>query len=158
MPLMLKAISTLVSPKTSKRLETVRENLRQASARLEAAKILTQKADALINQAAKAVYAKFAYTNQIQGANLAEDQGGQEECVRNITYYLRMITYCLVAGSTGPLDEHLIAGTDETNHSSDLPPNLDVEALKYIKANHGLSGDAAIEANFYIDYAIKALS
>lgn len=81
-------------------------------------------------------------------------------CLRDLDYYLRLITYGIVAGDVTPIEEIGIVGVREMYKSLGTPIEAVAEGVRAMKgsATGLLSGDDASEAAAYFDYVIGAMS
>jgi phycocyanin alpha chain len=131
-----------------KELARARDNIRQARSRLAAAEDLTFKSQSLAAQSSAKVFEKFS--------KYSSTDRDKAKCARDISYFIRIITYCLIVGNPGPIDEYL-TGLTEVYGALGLSPKCAIDALKYIRENHGLLGDECIETNMYIDCIINGL-
>ncbi len=146
-------------PSTSD-LESVQGSLQRAAARLEAAEKLANNLDNVAKEAYDACIAKYPYLNNAGEANSTDTF--KAKCARDIKHYMRLISYSLVVGGTGPLDEWGIAGQREVYRALNLPTAPYVAALSFARnrgcAPRDMSAQALTEYNALLDYAINSLS
>ena len=129
-------------------LARLRDYVHQATSRIAAAEDLTSNSNDLVVQSSAKIFEKFS--------KYALNDQDRAKCARDISYFIRIITYCLVAGSADPIDEYMF-GLTEVYRALELSSECAIDALKYIRENHGLLGDECIETNVYIDYFINGL-
>ena len=81
-------------------------------------------------------------------------------CLRDMDYYLRLVTYGVVSGDVTPIEEIGIVGVREMYKSLGTPIDAVVEGVRAMKsvATSLLAGDDAAEAASYFDYVIGAMS
>ncbi|MEL7034341.1 MAG: allophycocyanin [Cyanobacteria bacterium J06592_8] len=81
-------------------------------------------------------------------------------CLRDLDYYLRLITYGIVAGDITPIEEIGIVGVREMYKSLGTPIEAVAEGVRAMKGvtTSLLSGEDASEAAAYFDYVIGAMS
>jgi allophycocyanin alpha subunit len=80
-------------------------------------------------------------------------------CLRDLDYYLRLVTYGIVSGDVTPIEEIGIVGAKEMYNSLGTPipaVALGIQAMKNV-ATSLLAGDDAAEAGAYFDYIIGAM-
>jgi hypothetical protein len=133
---------------SDRELQAEEERLKQYLARLEAASLLFNQAQSLIDAALEALEQKFSHE--------AATSESQEKFRLEIENYLHLIQYSLVTNSTAAIDAHLSDRKDEITEGLNLSVDWIVEALNCIKADRRLSENAAA-ANIYIDYTSDAL-
>jgi allophycocyanin alpha subunit len=75
-------------------------------------------------------------------------------------YYLRLVTYGVVAGDVTPIEEIGVIGAREMYRSLGVPLDAMAESVREMKsaAMGLLTGADAEEAGFYFDYVVGALS
>ena len=81
-------------------------------------------------------------------------------CLRDMDYYLRLVTYGIVAGDVTPIEEIGVIGAKELYRSLGTPLEAMAEAVREMKtvAMGLLTGDDAAEAASYFDYVVGALA
>jgi allophycocyanin alpha subunit len=80
-------------------------------------------------------------------------------CLRDLDYYLRLVTYGIVAGDVTPIEEIGLVGVKEMYNSLGTPIAGVAEGLRALKsiACSLLSGEDSTEAGFYFDYTLGAM-
>lgn len=81
-------------------------------------------------------------------------------CLRDYGWYLRLITYGVLAGDVEPIEKIGIIGVREMYNSLGVPVPGMVEAIRCLKAAslELMSEEDAAEAAPYFDYIIQAMS
>lgn len=147
---------------SSSELEAVSHSLKKEQARLTAAEVLARNAEELSCNAVRFVFRKFpdaANTSQFLFNSPPEMESHSFK--EDVDILLRLLTYCLLIGNDNPLEakplEEIFNQISCVIHgSSEISSSWYIEALEFLRNNHGLSGESAAEVSSYINYIIAA--
>ena len=126
--------------------------------RLRVAQALSENRERIVKQAGGQLFQKRPDVISPGGNAYGEEMTAT--CLRDMDYFLRLVTYGVVSGDVTPIEEIGIIGAREMYRSLGTPLDAIVESVREMKvAALGLLGrEDADEASFYFDYVVGALS
>jgi allophycocyanin-B len=138
-------------------LRSMAEFLAGGAQRIRVARALTDNEKKIVDEAARQLFSrKPEYV--AQGGN-AYGQKQRAQCLRDFSWYLRLVTYGVLAGSTEKIQEIGLIGAREMYNSLGVPMAGMVESMRALKdASLVLlsTGDAPIAAP-YFDFLIQGM-
>ena len=125
--------------------------------RVRAAATISANASAIIRDA---VAKALLYSDITRPGGNAYGEEMTATCLRDMDYYLRLVTYGIVSGDVTPIEEIGVIGAKELYRSLGTPLEAMAEAVREMKtvAMGLLTGDDAAEAGTYFDYVVGALA
>ncbi|MBC1238883.1 allophycocyanin [Nostoc linckia z18] len=138
-------------------LDRIKSFVAGGERRLRIAQVLTDNRERLVKQAGDQLFQKRP--DVVSPGGNAYGQELTATCLRDLDYYLRLVTYGIVAGDVTPIEEIGVIGARELYKSLGTPIDALAEGIKGVKAAASslLSGDDAAEAATYFDYLVGAL-
>ncbi|MEH2151248.1 allophycocyanin subunit alpha-B [Nostoc sp.] len=153
----LKADDELRYP-SSGELKNIKDFLQTGVQRTRIAATLAENEKKIVQEATKQLWQKRPDFISPGGNAYGERQ--RSLCIRDFGWYLRLITYGVLAGDKEPIEKIGLIGVREMYNSLGVPVPGMVEAITSLKTASLslLSAEDAAQASPYFDYIIQAMS
>lgn len=140
------------------RLENIKDYLQTGEQRVRIVSTLTENEKKIVEQATKTLWQKRP--DFIAPGGNAYGQRERALCIRDYGWYLRLVTYGILAGDKEPIEKIGLIGVKEMYNSLGVPVPGMVEAIKGLKeaSINLLSAEDAQQAAPYFDFIIQAMS
>ena len=135
-------------------LTAIQEFYDSGLSRLKLADILTHNESKIIEKASLKFWERCPNTPSNSGSRVR-----RTSCLRDLSWYMRLVTYSIVQGDIDPLTDIGVKGVKEMYNSLEIPlPNI-VEAVRCVKevTLEMLTLHDAVEVAPYFDYLIQSM-
>jgi allophycocyanin-B len=153
----LKADDELRYP-SSGELEGIKKFLTTGEQRIRIAETLGDSEKKIVEKASRELF-RLHPEYRSPGGN-AYGQKQYNQCLRDFGWYLRLVTYGVLAGDKEPIEKIGLIGVREMYNSLNVPVPGMIDAIRCLRnaALGLLSKEDAQEASLYFDYIIQTMS
>ncbi|NRB09767.1 MAG: allophycocyanin [Richelia sp.] len=139
-------------------LDRIKSFVTGGEGRLRIAQLLSDSRERIVKQAGDQLFQKRP--DVVSPGGNAYGQEMTATCLRDLDYYLRLVTYGVVSGDVTPIEEIGIVGVREMYKSLGTSIDAVAQGVAEMKsvATGMMSGEDAAEAGSYFDYVIGAMS
>ncbi len=138
-------------------LDRIKSFVTGGERRLRIAQTMTENRERIVKQAGDKLFQMRPDVVSPGGNAYGEEMTAT--CLRDMDYYLRLISYGIVSGDVTPIEEIGLVGVREMYNSLGTPVPAVAESIRQMKqiALGLLSADDGVEAGYYFDYVIGAM-
>jgi allophycocyanin-B len=153
----LKADDDLRYP-SSGELKNIESFLQTGEQRIRIVTTLAEGEKKIVDQASKQLWQK--HPEYIAPGGNANGQKQRAQCLRDYGWYLRLVTYGVLAGDIEPIENIGLIGVRDMYNSLGVPVNGMADSIVALKeaALSRLSDEDATAAAPYFDYIIQSMS
>ena len=138
-------------------LRSMVEYLSRGAERLAVVRVLTDNEKKIVDESAKQLFQRNP--DYVAPGGNAYGQKQRAQCLRDYSWYLRLVTYGVLAGSTEMIQQIGLVGAREMYNSLGVPMPGMVDAMRTMKEASLalLSTDQAFLAGPYFDFLIQGM-
>jgi allophycocyanin-B len=139
-------------------LESISSFMQTGEQRLRIASILAESEDKIVKRSNADLFK--LHPEYISPGGNAYGQKQRAQCLRDLGWYIRVVTYGVISGSKEPIEKIGIIGAREMYNSLGVPMDGMADSIRCLKkaSLDLMSVDDAETAGPYFDYVIQAMS